>query len=95
MLTSRHTSRIGASTMDLGDWLKALGMAEYEAAFAANGIHAALLPELSNDDLKDLGVLKLADRKQLLKAIAAMGAEVDRGIAGTASGEPEYQVSRN
>ena len=38
--------------------------------FADNGVDAVLLPELTNDDLKDIGVVRLADRKILLKAIA-------------------------
>jgi class 3 adenylate cyclase/tetratricopeptide (TPR) repeat protein len=50
-------------------WLEELGLAEYADVFAANGIDAALLPELNNEDLKDLGVARLADRKRLLKAI--------------------------
>src|ERR1700740_619711 len=57
----------------VGDWLKELGLGEHEAAFAENGVTFALLPELTNDDLKDLGVARLADRKRLLKAIAELG----------------------
>jgi class 3 adenylate cyclase/tetratricopeptide (TPR) repeat protein len=56
--------------MDVGDWLEDLGMAQFEDAFVTNGIEAGMLRELSNEDLKDLGVAKLADRKRLLKAIA-------------------------
>ncbi len=40
-----------------------------KSSFADNGVDVALLPELTNDDLKDLGVTRLADRKRLLKAI--------------------------
>jgi class 3 adenylate cyclase/tetratricopeptide (TPR) repeat protein len=50
-------------------WLKELGFAEYAEVFAENGIDAALLPDLTNEDLKDLGVARLADRRRLLKAI--------------------------
>ena len=39
--------------MDIGTWLKELGLAEYAEAFAANGIDSAMLAELTNDDLKD------------------------------------------
>jgi SAM (Sterile alpha motif) domain-containing protein len=38
--------------------------------FARNGVDFALVPELTNEDLKDLGIARLADRKRLLKAIA-------------------------
>ena len=58
--------------MDVGAWLRGLGLEEYAEAFAENGIDAALLPELTNEDLKDLGVARLADRKRLLKAIAGI-----------------------
>ena len=61
--------------MDVGAWLTELGLAEYAEAFAANGVDSAILPELSNDDLKDLGIAKLADRKRLLKAIADLPGE--------------------
>lgn len=47
-------------------------MGEYAEAFAANGIDAAILPDLTNEDLKDLGIARLADRKRLLKAIESI-----------------------
>ncbi len=58
--------------MDVGAWLRGLGLEEYTEAFAENGVDATLLPELTNDDLKDLGVARLADRKRLLKAIGGL-----------------------
>ena len=58
--------------MDVGAWLKGHGLEEYAEAFAENGVDAALLPELSNEDLKDLGIARLVDRKRLLKAIALL-----------------------
>ncbi|MFO1059195.1 MAG: adenylate/guanylate cyclase domain-containing protein [Dongiaceae bacterium] len=67
--------------MDVGRWLESLGMGAYAEAFAANGVDAALLRELSNDDLKDLGVDRLADRKRLLKAIG----ELPRDGSGAAA----------
>ena len=62
--------------MDVGVWLKELGLAEYAEAFAANGIDSAMLAELTNDDLKDLGIARLADRKRLLKAIEDLSGEI-------------------
>ncbi len=44
--------------MDVGAWLRGLGLEEYSEVFAENGVNAALLPELTNDDLKDLGVAR-------------------------------------
>ena len=59
--------------MDVGVWLRSLGLSHYEAAFADNSIDADILPDLSDSDLKELG-LTLGDRKRLLKAIANLGA---------------------
>ena len=42
--------------MDVADWLRALGLGQYEAAFRENAVTTALLPNLTADDLKDLGV---------------------------------------
>ena len=56
--------------MDVAAWLRGLGLEAYAEAFAENGVDAELLAELNNEDLKDLGVAKLADRKRLLNAIA-------------------------
>ena len=58
--------------MDVGAWLKGLGLEEYIESFAENGVDLALLCELTNDDLKDLGVARLADRKRLFKGIDAL-----------------------
>jgi class 3 adenylate cyclase len=59
--------------MDVGVWLRSLGLSHYEAAFADNFIDADILPDLSDSDLKELGVT-LGDRKRLLKAIVNLGA---------------------
>ena len=42
--------------MDLGGWLRSLGLEQYEAAFRENAIDEAVLPKLTPEDLKDLGV---------------------------------------
>ena len=59
--------------MDVGSWLRSLGLGQYEAAFRDNSIDADVLPDLSDGDLAQLGV-NLGDRKRLLKAIASLGA---------------------
>jgi class 3 adenylate cyclase/tetratricopeptide (TPR) repeat protein len=56
--------------VNLEAWLIDLGLEQYANAFAENGIDLSLLPELTNEDLKDLGVERLVDRKTILKAIA-------------------------
>src|ERR1700747_1936096 len=58
--------------MDVGEWLRGLGLGQYETNFRDNKINADLLPRLTNDDLKDIGVSALGDRLQLLDAIAAL-----------------------
>ncbi len=51
-------------------------MQQYEAAFRENAVDAAVLPELTVDDLKDLGVSLIGHRRKLLAAIAALRADV-------------------
>jgi hypothetical protein len=46
----------GAAMQQIADWLKKLGMSEYAQRFADNDIDASVLPELTDQDLKDLGV---------------------------------------
>jgi class 3 adenylate cyclase len=53
----------------IGDWLEKLGMSEYAERFAENRIDFAVLPDLTDQDLKDLGVV-LGDRRKILRAIA-------------------------
>jgi class 3 adenylate cyclase len=58
--------------MDLGDWLRSLGLERYEAAFRENEITEKVLPNLTAEDLKELGVNALGHRRILLDAIAAL-----------------------
>jgi hypothetical protein len=55
--------------MDVGEWLRGLGLGKYEETFRANAIDAGLLPRLNADDLKEIGVFALGDRLRLLGAI--------------------------
>src|SRR6516162_3832365 len=61
--------------MDVGGWLRKLGLEQYEAAFRENRIDDTVLPRLTAEDLKDLGVGFVGDRRRLLDAIAALNAE--------------------
>ena len=58
--------------MDVGDFLRELGLQQYEAAFRDNRIDIRVLPKLTAEDLKDLGVTMVGDRRMLLDAIAAL-----------------------
>jgi class 3 adenylate cyclase/tetratricopeptide (TPR) repeat protein len=60
--------------MDLGGWLRGLGLEQYEAAFRDNAIDETLLPNLTAEDLKDLGVVIVGHRRKLLDAIEILRA---------------------
>jgi class 3 adenylate cyclase/tetratricopeptide (TPR) repeat protein len=57
--------------MDVGGWLRSLGLGKYEQAFIANAIDSDVLPELTEIDFEKLGI-PLGDRKRLMKAVRAM-----------------------
>ena len=58
--------------MDVGVWLRSLGLGRYEVAFGENSVDADVLADLTESDLEKLGVT-LGDRKRLLRAIAKLG----------------------
>src|ERR1700719_3744125 len=58
--------------MDLREWLRSLGLERYEAVFRENEIDERVLPRLTAEDLKELGVAALGHRRMLLDAIAAL-----------------------
>jgi class 3 adenylate cyclase len=88
--------------MDLGGWLRSLGLERYEAAFRENEISERVLPSLTAEDLKELGVSALGHRRILLDAIAALRADTggkapsaDAATApSTASAHPEDRAER-
>ena len=51
--------------MDIRGWLRGLGLEQYEQAFADNAIDGEVLPKLTADDLKDLGVTSIGHRRKL------------------------------
>ena len=57
--------------MDIGGWLRSLGLEQYEAAFHANAVDADVLRDLTDQDLEKLGVL-LGHRRKLSRAIAGL-----------------------
>ena len=63
--------------MDIAAWLHSLGMQQYDQAFRDNAIDAAILPELTADDLRELGVSLVGHRRKLLAAIAALRRDLD------------------
>ena len=67
--------------MDVARWLRSLGLGQYEANFRDNKIDADVLPQLTADDLKDIGVSAVGDRRRLLAAIAALSGETPSSAA--------------
>ncbi|MBB4277447.1 adenylate/guanylate cyclase domain-containing protein [Rhizobium mongolense] len=58
--------------MIISSWLESLGCGQYASAFEINAIDAEMLPKLTSDDLKEIGVAPLAHRKKILEAIAGL-----------------------
>ena len=69
----------------VSSWLASVGFERYAEAFEAQDISVDVLPELTDADLKELGVATLGDRKRLLKAIAALNATPDTAGAPAAA----------
>ena len=66
------------AVMDIVVWLRSLGLGKYEAIFRENDIDETVLPSLTHETLKELGVT--GHRLKLLDAIAALCG----GASGTA-----------
>ena len=69
--------------MDVVVWLRGLGLGKYEAAFRENEIDETVLPSLTHENLKELGVTALGHRLKLLDAIAAL--RTDKGAKAPSS----------
>jgi class 3 adenylate cyclase len=88
--------------MDIVVWLRSLGLGKYEAAFRENDIDETVLPGLTHETLKDLGVTSVGHRLKLLEAIAALRNDasgrppsVDTGTtSSTPSVRPEDRAER-
>src|SRR5271170_1240002 len=81
--------------MDVGDWLRSLDLGQYEAAFRDNAIDSAVLPKLTADDLKEIGVVAVGHRRRLLDGIAALGFSGDSSdVSPAPSIAPAPTVSR-
>ena len=58
---------------EISEWLEKLGMSEYAQSFAENDIDLAVLGDLTDQDLKELGVTSLGHRRKILRASAELG----------------------
>jgi hypothetical protein len=70
--------------VDVAAWLHGLGLQRYEQAFRDNEIDARVLPRLTAEDLKDLGVTLVGHRRRLLDAIAALDVAAPAAAVTTA-----------
>src|SRR6516165_6599163 len=88
--------------MDIVVWLRSLGLGKYEAAFRENEIDETVLPSLTHETLKELGVTAVGHRLKLLDAIAALRSDangkapsVDAATpSSTPSAHPEDRAER-
>ena len=80
-----NPSRPPPMILDIDSWLSGIGLAQYTELFRANDIDGELLGRLTSDDLKEIGVASLGHRKQLMEAIAALGAVAEAPPAPAAA----------
>ena len=74
--------------MDVGGWLRGLDLGKYETAFRDNGIDESVLPHLTVEDLKELGVASVGDRRKLLTAIGALASPTSSELAASPQPSP-------
>jgi hypothetical protein len=84
------TTDCGAFVMDIVVWLRSLGLGKYEAVFRENDIDKTVLPNLTAEDLKELGVTSLGHRRKLLDAIAALRSD---GTTQEPSSDPKTTLA--
>jgi hypothetical protein len=83
-----------ANAGNIRAWLAELGLAKYAEAFSSNAIDLDLVREMTEADLKDLGVEAMGDRKRLLRAIASLATAKASSVAGTMEGQPPADAER-
>jgi class 3 adenylate cyclase len=87
--------------MDVVVWLRSLGLGKYEAVFRENDIDETVLPNLTAEDLKELGDASLGHRRKLLDAIAVLRTDAnanapsaDAATAPSIPSAPEDRAER-
>src|ERR1051325_787849 len=71
--------------MNVAAWLQSLGLERYEPLFRDNEIDWEVLPKLTSEDLKEIGVVAIGHRRKLLDAIATLDIVVPATIVGAAA----------
>jgi class 3 adenylate cyclase len=87
---------VWSAAMVVGGWLRGLGLGKYEAAFRDNGIDELVLPHMTVEDLKELGVASVGDRRKLLTAIGALASPTpsEQAASPQPSPAPPKKVSQ-
>jgi class 3 adenylate cyclase len=80
--------------VDIGAWLRGLGLEQYEPVFCDNDIDGDVLPSLTADDLKDLGINSVGHRRRLLEAIAALNESGTQPAIIPVGGAPVREAER-
>jgi len=78
--------------MDVAAWLQSLALERYEPLFRENEIDWEVLPKLTSEDLKEIGIVAIGHRRKLLAAIAALGGEVPAATVTVVSAHPPVQA---
>jgi hypothetical protein len=81
-----------SATMDVGGWLRSLGLGQYEALFRSSDIDGDILPELTEVDLEKLGV-SLGHRKRLLRAISGLAATDTLAVPFASTGAKAHDAA--
>jgi predicted ATPase/class 3 adenylate cyclase len=79
--------------MDVAVWLRSLDLGQYEDRFRDNKIDAEILPHLTADDLREIGVTAVGDRRKLLAAIARSRSEFVQAVQTTSAQPKPLEVS--
>jgi class 3 adenylate cyclase/predicted ATPase len=83
-----HADHEHPAMQQVAEWLQNLGLGKYAQSFAENDISFSVLPDLTDQDLKELGVASLGHRRQLLRAIAELKDGASRKTNLTADAVP-------
>ena len=70
-----------ARGMDVADWLREIGLEQYSRLFAEHDISGEILPHLTAEDLKDLGITLIGHRRRLLVATETLRDTMTRNDA--------------
>jgi class 3 adenylate cyclase/pimeloyl-ACP methyl ester carboxylesterase len=80
--------------VNIADWLRRLGLDQYELSFRDNDVDTETLPSLTAEDLRELGITSLGHRKKLLSAIAALSPTLGKDLEDDRGPPPEKASSR-